>query len=226
MTSCESLGYRTTSAEDVIRLRELTVELRPYQKQSVRWAVDQEKRPGGIMSHLYAGLWTSGQGQCTHSPFLGETRTEPSRADVRGGFVCEEMGMARRSLHSAWLCNPPLCQQGRLRRLLQLYHGGRRGAGAEPRHAGRVSGVLVGQWVSEARSKIKDGSKLKIHEYYGQKRIRDPKKLAEFDLVVSTYETLSSDLRMFMHPTQKQLQRVERPPCLPARKSTGTACHG
>ena len=30
--------------------------------------------------------------------------------------------------------------------------------------------------------------------YHGQKRIRDPKKLAEdFDLIVTTYQTLASD---------------------------------
>jgi superfamily II DNA or RNA helicase len=59
---------------------------------------------------------------------------------------------------------------------------------------------LVGQWCSEARSKLKGGSNLKIHEYHGQRRIRDPKILATFDLVVTTYETLSADIRKFMDP--------------------------
>ena len=32
---------------------------------------------------------------------------------------------------------------------------------------------LVGQWVSEAKSKLTDGAALKIYEYYGSKRCRD-----------------------------------------------------
>ena len=52
---------------------------------------------------------------------------------------------------------------------------------------------LVGQWVSEAKSKMSDDCPLKIHEYHGSNRVRDAAKLAEFDLVVTTFETLSSD---------------------------------
>ena len=52
---------------------------------------------------------------------------------------------------------------------------------------------LVGQWVSEAKSKLTDNAALKIYEYYGSNRIRDSKKLAEYDLVVTTFETLASD---------------------------------
>ena len=52
---------------------------------------------------------------------------------------------------------------------------------------------LVGQWVSEAKSKLTNNAALKIYEYYGSNRIRDSKKLAEYDLVVTTFETLASD---------------------------------
>jgi SWI/SNF-related matrix-associated actin-dependent regulator of chromatin subfamily A3 len=52
---------------------------------------------------------------------------------------------------------------------------------------------LVGQWVSEAKSKLSEDAALRIHEYHGQGRIRDSAKLADFDLVVTTFETLSSD---------------------------------
>ena len=52
---------------------------------------------------------------------------------------------------------------------------------------------LVGQWVSEAKSKMSDDCPLRIHEYHGSNRVRDATKLAEFDLVVTTFETLASD---------------------------------
>ena len=41
---------------------------------------------------------------------------------------------------------------------------------------------LVGQWVSEAKSKLTDGAALKIYEYYGSKRCRDNGKHTQ-DLV-------------------------------------------
>ena len=47
--------------------------------------------------------------------------------------------------------------------------------------------------MSEAKSKMSDDCPLKIHEYHGTNRVRDAAKLAEFDLVVTTFETLSSD---------------------------------
>ena len=45
---------------------------------------------------------------------------------------------------------------------------------------------LVGQWVAEAKAKA--GGSLRIYQYHGQQRIRDPAKLAtNYDLVVTTY---------------------------------------
>eukprot|EP00878_Enallax_costatus_P039263 GHUV01044842.1.p1 GENE.GHUV01044842.1~~GHUV01044842.1.p1 ORF type:complete len:153 (-),score=20.46 GHUV01044842.1:703-1128(-) len=51
---------------------------------------------------------------------------------------------------------------------------------------------LVGQWCQEAQKKL-DGS-LVMYPYHGSSRIRDPMRLATgYDLVVTTYATLSSD---------------------------------
>ena len=47
--------------------------------------------------------------------------------------------------------------------------------------------------MSEAKSKMSDDCPLKIHEYHGTNRVRDAAKLAEYDLVVTTFETLASD---------------------------------
>jgi|AntAceMinimDraft_5_1070358.scaffolds.fasta_scaffold12447_3 SNF2 family DNA or RNA helicase len=65
---------------------------------------------------------------------------------------------------------------------------------------------LVGQWIDEARSKMDANNSLRIHMYHGTKRIKDPKKLAEdFDLVVTTYQTLASDRGKLTinHPTSQ-----------------------
>ena len=47
---------------------------------------------------------------------------------------------------------------------------------------------------------------VRIHMYHGQKRIRDPARLAsEFDLVVTTYQTIAADRGKFglNHPTAR-----------------------
>ncbi|KAG2497725.1 hypothetical protein HYH03_004461 [Edaphochlamys debaryana] len=60
---------------------------------------------------------------------------------------------------------------------------------------------LVGQWQAEAAAKT-DGS-CRIHPYHGPNRIRDPHRLAtEFDVVVTTYQTLQSDHGSASDPCQ------------------------
>lgn len=41
---------------------------------------------------------------------------------------------------------------------------------------------LVGQWCAEAEAKLQ-GRALRMHQYHGQNRCKDPHKLAMFDLV-------------------------------------------
>ena len=290
MTDLENLGHPTvdeTPGGDGYALRGLRCQLRSYQKQSLRWALDQENLKGGISSHLYAELKDSngfGTG-VYYSPYSGET-TKTRPADVRGGFICEEMGMGKTVITlGIILCNPaPNSTKGPaadeawgefspaasalakrraaeeaaralyLARIGDVAAGGAAPAsragvapnapaaaaaaapggvaaaapaaeGAEdveggnelvadkvegedllsdkPTHRSRGTLVicpvsLVGQWCAEARSKLRfDKSEFKIHEYHGSNRIRDPAKLSVFDLVVTTYETLASDLRMY-----------------------------
>jgi SNF2 family DNA or RNA helicase len=50
---------------------------------------------------------------------------------------------------------------------------------------------LVGQWMEEAKSKLKNPGL--VYSYHGQGRKRDPHLLAQNSIVVTTYETLASD---------------------------------
>jgi SNF2 family DNA or RNA helicase len=154
------------------------------------------------MSHLYDELMgPDGQhSNVYYSPFTKSTCRGDAvpKCDTRGGFICEEMGMGKTIITLGLvMCNPaPLVPTEEEWGKYVCKNND------APLVLSRATLVicpvsLVGQWVSEARSKLGDGSTVKIHEYHGQKRIRDPVKLATFDLVVSTYETLSSDLRMW-----------------------------
>jgi len=52
---------------------------------------------------------------------------------------------------------------------------------------------LVGQWYDEASSKLAS-DQLRVYKYYGPNRTRDPAVLANYDIVVTTYAILASDL--------------------------------
>ena len=63
---------------------------------------------------------------------------------------------------------------------------------------------LVTQWIEEAETRA--GGTLSIHSYHGSHRKRDPKELSSYDIVVTTYTTLGSD--MFRQAYRKQLHYV------------------
>lgn len=50
---------------------------------------------------------------------------------------------------------------------------------------------LVGQWIEEAKSKLADP--VGVYPYHGQNRQRNPRRLAEHPIVVTTYQVLASD---------------------------------
>ena len=69
---------------------------------------------------------------------------------------------------------------------------------------------LIGQWCQEARSKLKN-EHLKIYEYHGPKRIKNAKVLAAFDLVVTTFETIASDCKSYLHQDKAYLPHSSLP---------------
>ena len=304
LVECENLGYASISAEHERLLQcELTVGLRNYQKQSLRWALDQECFEGGIMAHISAPVLTKdGQPTDIHYCPYSCTFFKGEAPDVRGGFICEEMGMGKTLItlgliicnqaptstvgpeadevwkffspetlgdpNSANVTTQPevmdVSVESECEQVLNDEDEGNDaavidgavsdlGAAAEAPHLGHVVSPspaqkfqtssfaeilkkfakatneaaaaaaasarkryrvapenlvrsratlvvcpvsLVGQWCSEARSKLSGGN-LKVLEYHGTKRLRDPVALASFDLVVTTYETLAADYRVF-----------------------------
>ena len=51
---------------------------------------------------------------------------------------------------------------------------------------------LVGQWIAEAQAKLGEHASLRMHMYHGQGRIRDPARLAQFDLVSGMMSLIGS----------------------------------
>ncbi|KAL4518653.1 hypothetical protein Ndes2437B_g00741 [Nannochloris sp. 'desiccata'] len=163
----------------------LTVTLRPYQLQSLKFMWDAEMVDGGFRRHLWVPASAVDGTPFWYSPLLGRVASavpeQPS-----GGFCCEEMGLGK-TVEVLALClanpAPALPRPGTVLPNRKLHSKATLVVCA-------VS--LVGQWIAEAQEKT--AGSLKIHMYHGQGRIKDARRLAtEFDLVVTTYATLSSD---------------------------------
>jgi SNF2 family DNA or RNA helicase len=65
---------------------------------------------------------------------------------------------------------------------------------------------LVGQWVEEARRLC--NNTLTIYPYHGGSRIKDPKKLAEYDIIVTTYGIVETDCRRMQEGKVPPLQAI------------------
>ena len=202
----------------------LAVELRGYQLQSLDRMLELEAAPGGMRHMMWVPLpsLVVGGEPAWFSPFFRVVFPPIAcPALPKGGFLCEEMGLGKTvEVLALVLSNPPPADW--------LRRGDPAGLtcsspsehnmsppdipGSVPRLAPLRSAAtlvvcavsLVGQWIDEARSKLDSAGGMRVHMYHGQKRIRDPARLAnEFDLVVTTYQTIAADRGKFglNHPT-------------------------
>jgi hypothetical protein len=111
MDHLENLGH--TAAPFV---EGLTVELLPFQSQTVQWATEREQTPGGINAFLWTKLPSVAQPNTDlyFSPILEElTATKPKLA--RGGIIAEQMGLGKTVISLAMILRnpaPPLPASG------------------------------------------------------------------------------------------------------------------
>lgn len=74
----------------------LSVPLRVYQRQSLQFMLDAEHRDGGLLSINYSRLPATASGHSLmYSSTLGHLIEAKEASTVRGGFLCEEMGLGK-----------------------------------------------------------------------------------------------------------------------------------
>lgn len=100
VTDLENLGHPLCSiagtSKAAATVSGLSVSLRKYQQQTLAWAIHQETSEFGILGHITAPILDS-SGRPTgiwFSPITGEFRNTPPK-DVRGGFICDDVGMGK-----------------------------------------------------------------------------------------------------------------------------------
>lgn len=105
-TSCdtESLVRQTSSLNGLMNHLEnrghaaapfvegLTVELLPFQSQSLQWALERETSPGGLQSFFWTKLPLSTVAY--YNPILGMITSKKPNL-VRGGIIAEQMGLGK-----------------------------------------------------------------------------------------------------------------------------------
>jgi hypothetical protein len=103
MDHLENLGHTVAPFVDG-----LTVELLPFQSQTVQWATEREQTPGGVNAFLWTKLPSVAQPNTDlyFSPILEElTVTKPMLA--RGGIIAEQMGLGKTVISLALILRNP-----------------------------------------------------------------------------------------------------------------------
>lgn len=96
----ESTGYATLTEEQRCKIKEhLTVDLYPFQEQTVRWMLDKEVDPYPINDYFWEERYftsSSKKKDCKfyYFPMAGELRLRKP-PPTRGGMVTEEMGLGK-----------------------------------------------------------------------------------------------------------------------------------
>jgi SNF2 family DNA or RNA helicase len=70
---------------------------------------------------------------------------------------------------------------------------------------------VVGQWIEEAKRRLKDPGL--VYAYHGPKRQQDATILAQYSIVVTTYQTLAKERTYHTKKAAKQGVRDYCPPC-------------
>ena len=211
----ENLGHEAAAQPDGIN-----VDLLDFQKQALGWAIERENNPGGVAAFLWAELprrvddFTPGySGKLYFSPLLDKFSQEMP-AVARGGLICETMGLGKTVESLSLVLQNPAPDSPQSGTIVRGYRFSTQNIQNAPPgwtvekmdKAGHEMGrgsifsrgtlvvcnvSLVGQWIDEARSKLKNPGL--VYSYHGTNRSRNANILAEKSIVVTTYATLASD---------------------------------
>jgi hypothetical protein len=188
-----SMGY---SGGQALQPACMAVQLRPYQLETLKWMEDQESRrsisdPFWVklsMARINHGEYASKSEPFWLCPLTGCVSKIAPPA-VQGGILAEEMGLGKTVEVIALIVNS-------LARARTRSVSGPGLVGVVPRHVGTTLIVtpvsLLKQWELELRRRTKSECGLRIYVWYGQGRTLDADTLGTFDVILTTYTTLSS----------------------------------
>ena len=162
--------------------------LRDYQQQSVLWMLGQELRESGSEA-FWIECRLDGQ-PLLYSPLFQQWRMGPLE-HMRGGLLCDTMGLGKTIVTLAVINLRPAPSDFHTSSLAASFI-------ASPSRPVRSRATLiiapvslVPQWEAELRQHSL--RPLRIYCFYGSARETNPRVIAEYDVVLTTYGVLASD---------------------------------
>ena len=164
------------------------LSLRDYQQQSVLWMLGQELRDS-VSERFWIECRVDGQ-PLLYSPLFQQWRMGPLECQ-RGGLLSDTMGLGKTIVTLALINLRPAPDEFCISSQPASYV-------ASPAHPVRSRATLiiapvslVPQWEAELRQHSL--RPLRVYCFYGSNRETDPRVLAQYDVVLTTYGVLSSD---------------------------------
>lgn len=185
----------TTSVEDKSDNKKMKcshrmkLELRSYQKEAVQWMVKREEASDlddKALHPFYTEKKFEDGTPFYYSHYYGVLAEKfvPSPRDASGGILADQMGLGKTVQMIALMCEHP-AKKGDVKTTLVL-----------------CPLMIIDQWKRECENHTTN-PKLKVHAYVGNQRIKDTVKLSSYDVVLTTYGTLSSEYKKLIKGGEK-----------------------
>ena len=185
----------------------LTVRLRPHQRRNLEFAMrveDSNINPYWVClgERSSTDRVSTRSGSSNHdtkslfwNPYL-KMFSLNKHGPIRGGMIADQMGLGKTIT----------CLSIILKQRSKREHGNGGTLVVCP-----VS--LVGQWYKEAIRRL--GGSLRVYKYYGSSRKRDPEVLRSYDIIITTYGVVSSDVSFthryaFYNSTERPIPTLEQ----------------
>ncbi|XP_020238663.1 putative SWI/SNF-related matrix-associated actin-dependent regulator of chromatin subfamily A member 3-like 1 [Cajanus cajan] len=174
-------------------------ELLQHQKEGLAWLLHREK------SHDLPPFWEEKNGNFVNILTDYQTRERPH--PLRGGIFADDMGLGKTLTLLSLMAFDKKSQMG-------ISVTKKRSKVESERTLGvRTNATLVvcppsvmSTWIAELEEHTVLGG-LKTYMYYGERRTKNVEELKKYDLVLTTYSTLSSEQLVLEMPAKKMLWR-------------------
>jgi len=189
------------SLEELSHRCGLNITLRDYQQQTVLWALKQECSGQSIADPYWDMIDVNGR-KMWYSPLFQTIRRMPL-PDVVGGFISEEMGLGKTIEILSLIHLNPAGNPLELRPPYSNPASSSFSFSSFARSDGRVltkatliiaPTSLVGQWFSEISSRSHPDHPLKVLCWYGSNRTQNLERIAEYDVVLTSFGVISVEL--------------------------------
>lgn len=180
------------ATEEAATPPQLNVKLMPHQRRALAWMAKRERPDVEV----------------------AERDLISTDEECRGGILADEQGLGKTlSMIALMLKNPPTAPPG-VKRSNELEKDAKKGARRTPWRTVIVCPVsLVTQWREEVETRMRADHVPSVYIYHGAKRARSVQELQSYDVVITTYATLTTEYPKILktHPLYEARRKAKMP---------------